>query len=111
MLLPGSRTVLFSIYRGAASRLAAIDLKTGKITRLDQAGFGPQWVDGGFLVLSNADGSLTALPFDPERVRSTGPPVTIARDVSQPDAYSPGPRSRPRDRSSIPAPAGWCRGG
>ncbi|HEX3236535.1 MAG TPA: protein kinase [Gemmatimonadales bacterium] len=89
MLLPGRRTVLFSVYRDAASRLASIDLRTGAITRLDQAGFGPQWVESGFLVLSNADGTLIALPLDPARVRPTGPPVAIARDVSQPDAYSP----------------------
>ena len=88
ILLPGRRTVLFSIYRDAASRLAAIDLRTGAITRFDQPGFGPQWVDGGFVVLSNADGTLIALPFDPDRVRPTGPPVTIARDVAQPDAFT-----------------------
>jgi tRNA A-37 threonylcarbamoyl transferase component Bud32 len=89
VLLPGRRTVLFSLYQGTASRLAAIDLGTGAITRFDQAGFGPQWVVGGFVVLGNADGTLIALPFDPDRLRLTGPPVTIARDVSQPDAYSP----------------------
>jgi serine/threonine-protein kinase len=89
VLLPGRRTVLFAAYRDAASRLASVDLRTGRITRLDQAGFGPQWVNGGFLVLSYADGSLIALPFDPDRVRATGPPETIARDVAQPDAYTP----------------------
>jgi serine/threonine-protein kinase len=88
ILLPGRRTVLFSIYKGAASSLGAVDLRTGAITRLDQPGFGPQWVDDGFLTLGNADGTLIALPFDAEHVRFTGPPVTIARDVSQPDAYS-----------------------
>ena len=88
VLLPGGRTVLFSIYRGAASGLAAVDLRTGAITRFEQPGFGPQWVDGGFVVLGNADGTLIALPFDPKQVRPTGQPVTIARDVSQPDPYS-----------------------
>jgi hypothetical protein len=88
ILLPGSRTVLFSVYRGSASRLAAMDLRTGAITRFDQPGFTPQWVDAGFVVLSNPDGTLITLPFDPERVRPTGPPVTIARDVSQPNAFS-----------------------
>jgi serine/threonine-protein kinase len=88
ILLPGRRTVLFSIYKGAASSLGAVDLRSRAITRLDQPGFGPQWVDGGFLALGNADGTLIALPFDAEHVRFTGPPVTIARDVSQPDAYS-----------------------
>jgi dipeptidyl aminopeptidase/acylaminoacyl peptidase len=40
------------------------------------------------VVLGNQDGTVIALPFDPDRVRPTGPPVTIARDVSQPDAFS-----------------------
>ncbi len=88
ILLPGRRTVLFSIYKGPASVLGAMDLRTRTITRLDQPGFAPQWVDAGFLVLGNPDGTLIALPFDPDKVRPTGPPVTIARDASQPDAYS-----------------------
>jgi eukaryotic-like serine/threonine-protein kinase len=88
LLLPGSRTVLFSIYKDATSRLAALDLRTHAITRLDLPGFGAQWVDEGFLVLSNEDGTLMAVPFDARRVRATGPPITIARDVLQPDAYS-----------------------
>ena len=88
LLLPGRRTVLFSIYKGPASVLGAMDLRTHTVTRLDQPGFAPQWVDAGFLVLGNPDGTLIALPFDPDKVRVTGPPVTIARDASQPDAYS-----------------------
>ena len=88
ILLPRRRTVLFSLYRGAASRLAALDLRTGAVTRFDQPGFGPQWADDGFVVLGNPDGTLIALPFDPDRVRPTGPPVSIARDALQPDPYS-----------------------
>jgi serine/threonine-protein kinase len=88
LLLPGSRTVLFSIYKDATSTLAALDLRTHAITRLDLPGFGAQWVDDGFLVLGNADGTLIAVPFDARQVRATGPPITIARDVLQPDAYS-----------------------
>jgi eukaryotic-like serine/threonine-protein kinase len=88
LLLPGRRTILFSIYKGSASTLAAMDLRTGRVTRFDQPGFGPQWVDAGFVVLGNPDGTLIALPFDPDKVKPTGPPVTIARDASQPDPYS-----------------------
>jgi serine/threonine-protein kinase len=88
VLLPGRRTLLFAIYRGASSRLAALDLRTGAITRFDQPGFGPQWVNDGFVVLGNPNGTLIALPFDPDRMQPTGPPVTIARDVLQPDAFA-----------------------
>jgi tRNA A-37 threonylcarbamoyl transferase component Bud32 len=85
MLIPGTRTVLFSDFTGSSSRLAALDLGTHAITRFDQSGFSPQWVTGGFVTLGSSDGSLIALPFDAERGRPSGPPVTIARDVSQPD--------------------------
>jgi serine/threonine-protein kinase len=88
LLLPGRRAVLFSIYKGAASTLGAIDLRTHAITRFDQPGFGPQWVDAGYVTLGSPDGTLIALPFDPKQLRPTGPPVTIARDVLQPDPYS-----------------------
>ncbi|MEP7326920.1 MAG: protein kinase [Gemmatimonadota bacterium] len=88
ILLPGTRTVLFSYFTGSSSRLGALDLRTHAITRFDQPGFSPQWVDAGFVVLGSGDGSLVALPFDPDKVRPTGPPMTIARDVAQPDGYS-----------------------
>jgi Tol biopolymer transport system component/tRNA A-37 threonylcarbamoyl transferase component Bud32 len=88
ILLPGRRTVLFSLFTGRASRLAALDLRSGAITRFDQPGFTPQWVEAGFVVLGNPDGTLIALPFDADRVRPTGAPITIARDVWQPDAYN-----------------------
>jgi serine/threonine-protein kinase len=86
-LLPDRRTVLFSLFTGRSSRLGALDLRTGAITRFDQPGFTPQWVEAGFIVLGNPDGTLIALPFDADRVRPTGPPITLARDVWQPDGY------------------------
>ena len=88
ILLPGTRTVLFTTHTGSSSHLAALDLESGAITNLDQPGFSPQWVAAGFVTLSSRDGSLIALPFDAKRARPTGPPVTIARDVSQPDGIT-----------------------
>jgi eukaryotic-like serine/threonine-protein kinase len=88
ILLPGTRTVLFSLFTGTSSRLAALDLGTGHITRFDQPGFTPQWVDAGFVVVGTPGGSLLAVPFDKKHLRPTGPPVTIARDVSQPDVFA-----------------------
>jgi eukaryotic-like serine/threonine-protein kinase len=87
-LLPDRRTVLFTIFKQSASRLAALDLKTGAITRFDQTGSTPRWVTQGFVVLGNSDGTLIALPFDTRRVRPTGPPVTIARGLFHPDAIT-----------------------
>jgi roadblock/LC7 domain-containing protein len=87
MLVPGTRTVLFSAFTGSSSRLAALNLDTHAITRFDQPGFSPQWVAAGFVTLGSSDGSLIALPFDAGRARPSGPPVTITRDVSQPVAF------------------------
>ena len=64
MLVPGTRTVLFSLFTGSGSRLAALNLDTHAITRFDQPGFSPQWVAAGFVTLGSSDGSLIALPFD-----------------------------------------------
>jgi eukaryotic-like serine/threonine-protein kinase len=85
-LLPDRRTVLFAVYKGTTARLAALDLGSGKITRFDQTGITPRWVEQGYVVLGNPDGTLSALPFDPRRVRPIGEPVTIARNLLQPDA-------------------------
>ncbi len=88
VLLPGTRTVLFGLFTGTSSRLAALDLGTGHITRFDQPGFSPQWVDAGYVVVGTPGGSLLAVPFDRKRARPSGPPVTIARDVVQPDVFA-----------------------
>ena len=87
MLVPGTRTLLFALFTESGSRLAALDLDTHAITRFDQPGFSPQWVAAGFVTLSSSDGSLIALPFDARRGRPSGPPITITRDVAQPDAF------------------------
>jgi len=87
VLVPGTRTVLFALFKGKTSRLAALNLDNGEITRFEQVGLSPQWVDLGFVVLGNNDGSLVALPFDARRGRPTGPPVTIARDINQSNAF------------------------
>ena len=87
VLLPGERTVLFALFKGKTSRLAALNLDNSVITRFEQVGFSPQWVNRGFVVLGNQDGSLTALPFDAHRARPSGAPVTIARDINQSNAF------------------------
>ncbi|MDZ4864106.1 MAG: protein kinase [Gemmatimonadota bacterium] len=82
LLLPDRRTVLFTLRSRDTDRLAALDLRTHAITRFEQAGGSPRWVADGYVVLGNADQSLIAVPFDLRHGRPSGPPVTIARDVS-----------------------------
>jgi hypothetical protein len=88
ILLPGRRTALFTIWSAEATRLAALNLESGVITRFDQTGIVPSWIESGFVVLGNQDGTLSAVPFDADRARVTGPPVTIVRDMMTPDRFA-----------------------
>jgi serine/threonine-protein kinase len=80
-LLPDRRTVLFTIRTRDTDRLAALDQPTGRITRFEQLGSNPHYVEAGFVVLGNRDGSLVAVPFDLDERRPSGAPVTIATDA------------------------------
>jgi serine/threonine-protein kinase len=80
-LLPDGRTVLFTIRSRDTDRLAALDLSSGRITRLEQLGSDPHYVEAGYVVLGNRDGSLVAVPFDLGQLRPAGPPVTIVSDA------------------------------
>ncbi len=80
-LLPDRRTVLFTIRTRDTDRLAALDLRSGRITRFEQLGSDPQYVESGHVVLGNRDGSVVAVPFDLARRRPSGQPVTIISDA------------------------------
>jgi len=88
ILLPGQRTVLFTLWTRSTPRLAALDLRTGAIKRFDQTGANPHWVAQGFVVMSNPDGTLSALPFDQHKLRPTGDPVPIVNDLLGTDAVT-----------------------
>ncbi|HJS47883.1 MAG TPA: hypothetical protein VJ773_07855, partial [Gemmatimonadales bacterium] len=81
ILVPGTRTVLFTRRSADTDRLAALDLDSGALTEFEQTGGNPRWVDPGHVVLANRDLSLVAVPFDARKGRPSGPPTTIARDV------------------------------
>jgi serine/threonine-protein kinase len=80
-LLPDRRTVLFTIRTRDTDRLAALDLRSGRITRFEQLGSDPNYVEYGYVVLGNRDGSVVAVPFDLGRRRPSGQPVTIVSDA------------------------------
>jgi eukaryotic-like serine/threonine-protein kinase len=80
-VLPDARTVLFTHVTPAGPVLAAFSLADRKVRLLDQPGMSPHYVDGGYLVFAQADGTLFAAPFDPRRARFTGPPQPIAEGV------------------------------
>ncbi len=83
--LPGGKAVLFSM--GSAARrslddqtIEALSLETGERKVLIEGGMSALWSPSGHLVYHRGD-SLVAVPFDPERLVVTGPPVTVLEGV------------------------------
>jgi serine/threonine-protein kinase len=86
-LLPGGRTIVFTLVREQQPFLAALSLADRKITELGQPGMHPHYVAAGFLVFAQTDGTVFAAPFDPKRVRFTGPPEPVADGVRTGPAF------------------------
>src|SRR5688572_26914350 len=79
--LPDGRNVLVTLVRQGSPALAVISLPDAKLHELGQAGMYPRWVEGGFLTFLQQDGTLFAVPFDPDNRKLTGAPVPIADRV------------------------------
>ena len=79
--LPGGEAVVVTLFNRTTSELGVLRLETGEVIRLGQLGVGPRYVEPGFLVFTNSEGTLLAVPFDARRFRITGPPRTIAQPV------------------------------
>ena len=75
--LPDGKSVLFTIWTSpglATSRLAVLDLGTGKVQSLSEGGSYARYVPGGYLVFMRTEG-LMAARFDPESLKFEGPPA------------------------------------
>jgi serine/threonine-protein kinase len=77
-VLPGDRHVLFTVARQGTARLAVLTRKNGTVKRLLQAGGYPRYVTTGYVVLADASGIVSAVPFDPKRLEVTGAAVPFA---------------------------------
>ena len=82
-IIPDHEAVLFTTSRGdmATSQLAILALQTGEVTRLGLAGTSPRYVPTRHLVYTTDDGSLRAVPFDPDQLVVTGNPITLVDGV------------------------------
>ena len=79
ILLPDGETVIFAVQpKGgiARTKLAAIPIAGGPITRIEVFGLAPLGYVEGSLVYVNTTGAIFAVPFDASRLRVTGTPVT-----------------------------------
>src|SRR5262249_10979231 len=81
-ILPGDRSVVLGVAAGGTLKLAALDRRSGRIKRLAQLGGYPRYVEGGFLVLSDPSGLLSAIPFDVKRLEVTGPARPLVDKMS-----------------------------
>lgn len=81
-VLPDGRTVVFTQVVGNTSTLAALSLEDSRVTSLAQPGMSPRYVDGGFLVFTQTDGTLFSAPFDARRARFTGRPQPIVDGIT-----------------------------
>jgi eukaryotic-like serine/threonine-protein kinase len=80
-VMPDGRTILLTIVREGVPTLGAVLLPDTTVREFGLAGMYPRWVEGGFLVYLQEDGTLFGAPFDPETVKLTGAPVPIAEAV------------------------------
>ena len=76
-VLPGGKAVLFGIVGGGTLKLAALTRRTGAIKRFSQQGGYPRYVAGGFVVLVDPAGIITALRFDAAKLEVTGAAGTL----------------------------------
>lgn len=82
-LLPGERTVLFTIKNTEGpdrSQIALLDLETGKYRVLIHGGSYARYSESGHIVYGVA-GTLRAVPFDADRLEVTGNPVPVLDGV------------------------------
>jgi serine/threonine-protein kinase len=79
--LPRDRGVLFTIQRDSLSELAALELRSKKMTRLGIIGSDPRYVDTGHLVYASPDGLVRAVPFDLRRLAPNGEPTILPEQV------------------------------
>jgi Tol biopolymer transport system component/tRNA A-37 threonylcarbamoyl transferase component Bud32 len=83
-VLPNGKGLLFTILRRSEDQfdIAVLDLKTRKATILFR-GIYARYASSGHIVYSDADGGLFAIPFDEDRLTTTGTAIPIVAGVTQ----------------------------
>ncbi|MBA3895392.1 MAG: serine/threonine-protein kinase, partial [Gemmatimonadales bacterium] len=82
-LLPDGRHVLFTAYRTPTDRatIEVLDLETGGRRVLMRNGVMGRYAASGHLLFAR-EGSILAVPFDPEKLTVSGAPVVVVDDVA-----------------------------
>ena len=79
--VPGTRVVLFTAVGSKSPHLAAVDLASGRVVRLNLPGGHPRYLSSGHLVYATAGGTLHAVRFDPATMEVTGNPAPVLEGV------------------------------
>ena len=85
VVLPGNKTVLFTVVTGGALgewKIDALSLATGQRRTLMEGGTQPHYSPTGHLVFLQPNGVVAAVPFDAERVEVTGPPFPALEGIA-----------------------------
>jgi eukaryotic-like serine/threonine-protein kinase len=80
-MLPGGKAAVFRVANDSGPSLAAVTLADGVVKPLGQRGFSPHYVDGGYLLYVESDGTVFTAPFDAGRLRITGPSQPVTDNV------------------------------
>jgi eukaryotic-like serine/threonine-protein kinase len=106
--LPNDRGVLLTSFAFESGRLqvgvAVLDLRSGKTKTLIQDGANPVYSPTGHLLFAR-EGTLFAVPFDPDRLEAKGGPVAILDGLHQAGSHYPGQFALGRDGTLYYPPA------
>jgi serine/threonine-protein kinase len=80
--LPGGRKAIVALDQPQGMEAAVLDLATRELRLLGIEAAFARYARSGHLLYVHRDGTLLAVPFDPEQARTTAPAIAIARDVS-----------------------------
>jgi eukaryotic-like serine/threonine-protein kinase len=80
--LPGGKAVLFTARQGTDAQIAVQLVGTGERRNLIPGAAQPRYALSGHLIYAQG-GNLLAVPFDPQRLTVTGPPVLVLEGVLQ----------------------------
>jgi eukaryotic-like serine/threonine-protein kinase len=84
-ILPGNRVVLFTMFGKGELQVAALTRRDGAVKRLGIPGGYPRYVRQGFLVVADAKGVISAVPFDAGKLKARGAAVPITDLGASPD--------------------------
>jgi serine/threonine-protein kinase len=76
-VLPGGEGVLFNASATQGGRVYSLDTRDGSLQVVTESGFDARYLVSGHVVYFNLDGTGSVVPFDVERLETTGSPVEV----------------------------------